>query len=286
MKTDATFLVVGLGLMGGSYAMGLQKQGYNVTAFDRDEASIQWALEKGIISSGTTNPAQAQTLVQQADIILLALYPKDILPWLENNLAFFKQDVLLTDLAGVKSCFVSKAQEIVGTKGEFIPSHPMAGREVSGVQNASDAIFNGANFIITPTSKNTPKGIEFVRQLALSLGFGRITQLTIEEHDTVIGYVSQLTHAIAVCLMNANGDPILPQVTGDSFRDLTRIADINGELWSELFLSNAPALVQEIDAFTTCLQTLKGHVETGNKDGLKEMFAVSSERRQRFNKTM
>ena len=286
MKTDATFLVVGLGLMGGSYAMGLQKQGYTVTAIDRDEDTIQWALAQGMINRGATTPEQAQALVKEADRILLALYPKDILPWIQQNLCFFKQGVLLTDLAGVKSCFVNEAQAIVGTKGEFIPSHPMAGREVSGVQNASDAIFKGANFIITPTSKNTPQGIEFAHNLATSLGFGKITQLSIEEHDTMIGYVSQLTHAIAVCLMNANGDPILPQVTGDSFRDLTRIADINGELWSELFLSNAPALVQEIDAFTNCLQALKGYVEQGDKDGLKEMFAISSERRRRFNKTM
>lgn len=284
MKADTRFLIVGLGLMGGSYAMGLSNQGYTVAAIDRDPEAIQWALEHQLISQGACQGEEAEELIREADCIVMALYPKDILPWLLQHRPVFKPGALFTDLAGVKTCFVSQAQAILAPSNEFIACHPMAGRETSGVQNASVKIFSGANFIITPTEANSEKAIAFARQLADTLGFAPPILLTPEQHDSMIGYVSQLTHAIAVCLMNANGNPLLPKVTGDSFRDLTRIADINAELWSELFLANAPALTKEIDEFTACLQQLKGYVAQGDKEGLKEMFAISSQRRRQFNK--
>lgn len=286
MNNTQAFLIVGLGLMGGSYAMGLSKNGYAVYAIDQNPASIEWATQHKLIAKGaaTSDTEACHTLIAQADYIVLALYPDDIYGWLKQNQAYFKPSALLTDLAGVKASFVPQVQQLLADKFEFIPSHPMAGREVSGVQNATDSMFFGANFLITPTNRNTPAGIAFATQLAQTLGFGRITTLTIEQHDQMIGYVSQLTHAIAVSLMNANTDPMLSAVTGDSFRDLTRIADINDELWSELFLQNAPALTAEIDQFTDCLQDLKEKVATGDKEGLRALFKQSSIRRRQFNK--
>lgn len=286
MKQGATFLIVGLGLMGGSYAMGLHKKGYRVTGITRSKSSMEWALEQRLVDDGTIDADKAgvQRLAAEADYVLLALYPDDILAWLQEYHAFLKPGAVLTDLAGVKSCFVPQAQEILGDKHEFIPCHPMAGREVSGVQNATDAILQGANYIITPTERNTPEGVLFARKLAVTLGFGHIIELSIEEHDSMIGYVSQLTHAIAVSLMNANDDPRLPEVTGDSFRDLTRIADINAELWSELFFSNAEALTQEIDQFTEALQELRRCVAVRDEENLKKLFRQSGVRRRAFAK--
>lgn len=283
MKQGDVFLIVGLGLMGGSYAMGLTKKGYSVLAVDSDPASIAWALERGIICEGG-GEEQADALLGRADYVLLALYPKDILPWLGAHKEALKPGAMLTDLCGVKSCFVDEAQALLAPEHEFIPSHPMAGREVSGVQNATDAMFVRANFLITPTPRNTPEGVAFAQELAEVLGFAHTTLLGVAEHDAMIGYVSQLTHAIAVSLMNANADPRLPAVTGDSFRDLTRIADINGELWSELFLANAPALTGEIDVFVETLENLKRKLAAGDKEGLKELFAQSAARRREFGK--
>ena len=266
--------------------MGLSRHGFRVLAADTNEASLQWALEQGIIAGY----AQAQdsdampTLLSQADYLVLALYPQDINSWLRQHKQYFKPGALITDLAGVKSCFVEEAQALLGEAHEFIPSHPMAGREVSGVRNANDAIFAGANFLITPTSRNTPAGISFAKELAKILGFARHTILSIQEHDAMIGYVSQLTHAIAVSLMNANADPRLPEVTGDSFRDLTRIANMNASLWSELFLANREALTLEIDQFSAALHELRKRLAAGDKAGLEELFCQSTQRRQDFDK--
>ena len=160
----------------------------------------------------------------------------------------------------------------------------MAGKEVSGVEHADDAMFAPANFIITPTEKNTPAGVAFARELAQALGFAHISQLTCEEHDKVIGYVSQLTHAIAVSLMNANSDPRLVDYTGDSFRDLTRIAKINEELWCQLFMSNRDLLTAEIEQFEAALTDLKEKLSAGDEEGLKELVRRSTERRKLFDR--
>lgn len=285
MKKNTQFLIVGLGLMGGSYADSLIRQSFIVTAIDSNFSSIEWATEHNLITDGacTDQTEKCKYLIRNADCIILALYPKDIVAWLSSHQSLFKKTAIMTDLAGVKSCFLPQAQALL-TENEFIACHPMAGREVSGVWHATSAIFKGANFIITPTKKNTPAGIEFAISLAQTLGFANIIQLSAQEHDVMIGYVSQLTHAIAVSLMLANDDPRLPLVTGDSFRDLTRIANMNDELWSELFLSNKQALSHEIDSFISSLQNLQQKLDTDDKDGLKTLFQQSTHRRKLFNK--
>ena len=121
---------------------------------------------------------------------------------------------------------------------EFIAAHPMAGREVSGVENSTDRMFQGANYIVTPTEKNTPEAIENCLELGRLLGFSNVTTLTPEEQDEMIGFLSQLTHCIAITLMTCNVKEHMEKFTGDSFRDLTRIARINDLMWSELFVDN------------------------------------------------
>ncbi len=281
MTKDKRFLIVGLGLMGGSYAMGLSNAGYIVDGLDENADSVQYALEHKLVQKAG-NSTQAQELLSCADYIVLSLYPGAILPWLRENRAFFKPGALITDLAGVKGCFVKEAQTLLAPWHEFIACHPMAGREVSGVQHANANMFHGANFLITPTEQNTQSGVEFAHQLAKTLSFGHITEISVTHHDEIIAYVSQLTHAIAVCLMNANDDPLLPEVTGDSFRDLTRIANMNAPLWSELFLANSPALLRQIDLFSHSLQTLRARLEEGDKQGLAELFETSTKRRLDF----
>ncbi len=281
MTKDKRFLVVGLGLMGGSYAMGLSKAGFAVDGLDEDHATLEYALANKIVQNAG-DAKQAPALLSKADYIVLSLYPTAILPWLQAHRAYFKPGALLTDLAGVKGCFVHEAQTLLAPWHEFIACHPMAGREVSGIQNAADTLFHGANFIITPTERNTKSGLEFAHELAGILHFGHITEISPEHHDEIVAYVSQLTHALAVCLMNANSDPQLPEVTGDSFRDLTRIANMNAPLWSELFLANAPALLRQIDRFSNSLQELRECLLQNDKSGLVSLFENSTRRRLDF----
>lgn len=284
MKNEAVFAIVGIGLMGGSYAMALSKKGYTVLGIDTNQESIDFALQKGLIAEGAnaTSQPDCEKLVNKADYIILALYPHENIPWLRQYKASLKPGAIITDLAGVKQCFVEEAQQLLAPQFEFIPSHPMTGREASGVQNATDALFAQANFLITPTRYNTQKGLQFAHWLANTLGFARVTELSVPHHDAAIGYVSQLTHAIAVSLMNANDDPLLPAVTGDSFRDLTRIADINAEMWSELFLENTDALSTEIDQFVASLQSLQTCLNQKDRQGLVKLFNQSSVRRRAF----
>lgn len=274
-------LIVGLGLIGGSYAKALKKQGFRVTAIDIDREALNYAMEQGIINYGMTESVE---LISSADVIILGLYPNAVVEWIQKNEKHIKPHTVITDVSGVKRNVVDKIQAILRPDLEFIGSHPMAGRELSGVKNSDDSLFKPANFIITPTEKNTKEGIQFAYDLAETLGFNRISELSIEKHDEMIGYLSQLTHAIAVSLMNANGNPHLVEYTGDSFRDLTRIAKINETLWSELFFLNRDKLVPEIDSFVNELLNLKEKLETNDEEGLKELFVKSTERRKLFDK--
>lgn len=282
MDKQKKILIVGLGLLGGSYAMGLSKKGWQVSAIDRDEFALAYAKEKGIIDEGASR--DFEPLVEKADRIVFALYPAAFVEWVRTYKHLFRPGLIFTDVSGVKQGVVEPIQAMLPEGVEFIASHPMAGREVSGVQNATDAMFAPANFIITPTDKNTPAGLAFARVLAETLGFAHICTLSPEAHDRMIGYVSQLTHAIAVSLMCASDNAHLAEYTGDSFRDLTRIARINETMWSELFLENREILAAEIDQFTATLQTLKTHLLDGDRAALEEMFITSTRRRAAFDK--
>ena len=263
---DKKILIVGLGLMGGSYARALTKAGYEVKCVTKDQSSIDYALKEGMISFGTTETDPV--LIGGSELVIFALSP----------------GTLVTDVTGVKSAVVDEVQAMLPEGVEFIAAHPMAGREVYGVENSTDAIFRGANYIVTPTEKNTPEAIETCKELGRVLGFSRISELTPDKHDEMIAFVSQLTHCIAVALMTSNTEPHLVDYTGDSFRDLTRIARINEDMWSELFLLNRKKLVAEIDAFTGELHRMRTYLADGNTDKMKEMMRISTERRALFDK--
>ena len=189
-------------------------------------------------------------------------------------------------MSGVKTGLVEPVQALCPDGVEFIASHPMAGRETSSVEHAAEVNFAPANFIITPTEKNTPAGIAWAKELAEVLGFKHICTLTVEEHDKMIGYVSQLCHAIAVSLMCANDNTSLCEYTGDSFRDLTRIARINDKMWAELFLWNKENLIAEIDQFDAALNTLRNALVSDDREKLEEMLRLSTQRRAAFDKKL
>ncbi len=278
---DSTVLIVGLGLIGGSYARGLKQHGYRVYAISRGQDTIDYALENGIIDAGSIQ--EDSELIAAADFVVFGLYPKVMCEWIARNGVWFKSGAILTDVSGVKCGIVERAQTLLERDDvEFIASHPMAGREVSGVENSDASLFLGANFLITPTEKNTDRGILFVREMAELLGFGRVTVLTPREHDKMIGFVSQLTHAVAVSLMNTSDNTHLKEYTGDSFRELTRIAKINGELWSELFFLNKENLVSEIDDFIAELERLKETIAKEDAVEIKRLFAQAAQRRSKF----
>ena len=268
--------------MGGSYARALKKEGFYVEAIDKNIDAVEYALDKDIIDVGST--VVTEEAVRRADIIVFALYPHVFLDWLDKYGDFIRKDTIITDVTGVKTVIVDKVQEKLGNKAEFIAAHPMAGREVGGVHNSDEAMFRGANYIVVPTEKNTEHAIEVCCELGELLGFRRISVLSPEEHDKMIAFLSQLTHAIAVALMCTNGDSKLCDYTGDSFRDLTRIANINDVMWSELFLLNKDALLEQTDAFIEQITKMRNMIAEGDSDGIRGMMRTSTERRKKFNK--
>lgn len=275
-------LIVGLGLIGGSYAEGLRKAGYEVGAVTRSQKTLDYALKKGIIDSGSIEVTEGY--VSRFDILVFALYPHVFLSWIERYQGFIKPGALLTDVTGVKRAVVYKVQEMLRPDLEFVGAHPMAGREVYGVENADCNIFRGANYIVTPTEANTEQAVRTCEELGRTLGFGCISRLTPEMHDEMIGFLSQLTHCIAVALMNSKESEHLAEFTGDSFRDLTRIARINEGMWSELFLLNRDELLSQMDLFAEKFGELRQAVAEGDIPKLQEMMRISTERRSRFDK--
>ena len=279
---DVKFLIVGLGLIGGSYAEALTDLGYEVGAITRQQKSIDYAKEKGIISSGQTEVTPEY--VSRFDVIVFALYPKVLLEWLEEYQGYIKDGAVLTDVTGVKTPVVYKIQDMLRPGIEFVGAHPMAGKEVYGVENADKTIFRNANYIVTPTDKNTPEGINCCRELGKILGFKTVTELSPEKHDEMIGFLSQLTHCIAVSLMTCKESRDLVDYTGDSFRDLTRIAKINENMWTELFLLNKDELLSQMDLFQEKFTELRTAIKEENAEKMKEIMRTSTTRRAYFDK--
>lgn len=282
LNKNMNILIVGLGLLGGSYARGLKAKGYKVNAINDKKEAIDFALKENIIDYGTTEIDQK--IIGNADLVIFALYPHIFTEWIENNQQFLKSGAIITDVTGVKGCIVSKIQNILRYDVEFIAAHPMAGRETCGVENSNTEMFEGANYIVVPTEKNTQNAIELCRNLGEELGFYQVSELSVEMHDEMIAFLSQLTHCIAVSLMCCNNTPDLEYYTGDSFRDLTRIAKINDEMWSELFLDNREALLYEMDTFRQTFDKLYDTVKTGDREKMREMMRLSTVRRKRFDK--
>jgi len=275
-------LIVGLGLLGGSYARALKRFGFHISAITLDQSSIDYAIGEGIIDEGSID--LDERMIGEADLVIFALYPHVFVDWIERNQGLLKSGALITDVTGVKSSIVYRIQDVLREDVEFIAAHPMAGREVSGVENSTADMFVGANYIVTPTSKNSPDAIQTCMELGRLLGFSNVATLTPEAHDEMIGFLSQLTHCIAITLMTCNDMEDLEKFTGDSFRDLTRIAKINDQMWSELFVANKGPLLDQMDNFIDKLNELRSMLESEDIEGMRRMMRHSTERRVAFDR--
>ncbi len=275
-------LIVGLGLLGGSYAKALKRFGFHISAITLEQSSIDYALKENMIDEGSTG--LDEKMIGEADLVIFALYPHVFVEWIEKNQSLLKSGALITDVTGVKRSIVYQIQDILRPDVEFVAAHPMAGREVSGVENSTDKMFIGANYIVTPTEKNTPEAVQTCIELGRLLGFSNVTTLSPEDHDEMIGFLSQLTHCIAITLMTCNDKEHMEKFTGDSFRDLTRIARINDLMWSELFVANKDVLLDQMNLFIDKFNALKTMLETEDIDGMRAMMRHSTARRALFDK--
>ena len=273
-------LIVGLGLMGGAYAYRLSNKGYTVYGSDINMDSIDYALEKKFIANGSVNP---EDFIKNSDLIVLAIYPTAILSFINRYHDLFHEGQVITDICGVKSSFIHEATKL-SKPAVYCSHHPMAGREKIGIEYSTECVFGGANYLITPTKETKEEAIELLKQIGTDLGFKRISVMDIEKHNRMIGFTSQLTHAIAVSLVNSDHDSDTKYYIGDSYRDLTRIAMINENLWSELFLENRKYLLEHIASFEFELDLLKMALYREDKEALCELFRSSTKIRKDMEK--
>lgn len=272
--------IVGLGLIGGSYAMGLTKANHEVYGLDTNIDTINFALNKGFIKYGTTSD---YSILSDMDLIILAIYPQSILKFLNENNKYFNSNQVITDVCGIKTSFVLEATNL-SSPAVYCSHHPMAGKEKIGIEYADNNIFCGANYLITPTTTTPDFAVDCLKGIGEDLKFDRISVISPERHDKMIGFTSQLTHAIAVSLVNSDQDEETKNFIGDSYRDLTRIAMINEKLWSELFLENKSELLTHIENFEAELNILKEALKNDDKPKLNELFKHSTIVRKKMEK--
>lgn len=284
-----TYGIIGLGVMGASFAARLKELGQPVVGFDTDPTVIEYALSHQMIDKGAVDkandPAAAadvRRLLGLCDVLIFCIYPTLLCQWIEQHQDALMPGTLLMEISGVKRAIMEPAREILREDIELLPIHPMCGRESKGIRYSTPRIFDQANFLIIPYPDSTPQAIVSASVLAKDLGCRNISILSAQEHDAMIAFLSQLTHVIAVSLMNTHENGHLVEYTGDSFRDLTRIARINEEMWSELFLLNKDLLLSEIEQFEASLNTFKTALQNDDSETMKKLFIQSTERREKF----
>jgi prephenate dehydrogenase len=273
-------LIVGLGLMGGAYALRLKDKGHTVYGVDINENSIKFAKDNNYIDEGSTNPMD---YIEKSDLIILCIYPQAILNFIKTYNDIFKEGQVVTDICGVKESFVEEVSNLINN-ASYCSHHPMAGKEKVGVEYSHLCRFDDANYLVTTLPNTNKQAIEVVENLGYDLGFKNISIISTKRHDSVVGFTSQLTHAIAVSLVNSDRDSDTKNFIGDSYRDLTRIAMINESLWSELFLENKDNLLKHIISFEIELNEIKKALLNNDKKRLEELFKSSTKIRKEMEK--
>jgi prephenate dehydrogenase len=271
-------VIIGLGNIGGSFAQGIQQCGdeHNVYAIDVDEEALRLAEKQQLIKKGYTDP---KDIIPEADFIIFAVYPRVIVDIIDQYYALFRKNSIITDVTGVKRQIIAEIEDKLPPEVDFVFGHPMAGRENRGLKYASSEVFKGANYLVTPTERNKKENIEFLKNFVKKIGFRNISEISPDFHDDVIGFTSQLAHVIAVSLINSDDvSRNTKKYTGDSYRDLTRITNINEKLWPELFIMNKDYLQKHINEFTIQLEKLSMAIRDEDIATMQEMMRESRKR--------
>lgn len=270
--------VVGLGVIGGSFVKALKGQEHQVYGIDIDQTALDKAKAEGDIIEGFQD---GREIIPKSDLTIICLYPSLVLEFIKNNQ--FKKGSIISDAVGIKSYFLQEAMDIIDPEIEFVSGHPMAGREKRGFEYASKEVFNNANYILIEHPNNKKESIRFMEEFVGDLGFKSVKIMSPQAHDEIISFTSQLPHALAVSLINSDSEKYeTGKYIGDSYRDLTRIANINEDLWSELFLRNSEYLLNSIESFEYQLDLIKQALVEQDEELLRKLFIKSSKRREKL----
>lgn len=266
--------VVGLGLIGGSLCKTIKKHTHeSVFGMDINKASVKAAIAQEAIDGELTTEG-----LGSCDLVIIGLHPQPTIDFIRSNADNFKKGGIVIDTCGVKGAIVSAAEEIFKDKDvNFLGVHPMAGREFSGFDYAVDNLFDKASFIMTPTENTKKEVIDFTADFAKKIGFAKVVITDTAEHDSVIAFTSQLAHVVSNAYVKSPS--ILKQsgFSAGSFKDLTRVAKLNENMWTELFLMNREPLLFEINNIIQKLTQYQKAIEDNDSETLKELLKEGRE---------
>ena len=273
-------LVVGLGLIGASLSMALQGfEGYEVVGAVRSQSTCAKAVARHAADRVTFDPAAE---LPGADVVILCQDPAGIIGFLQDNRERFKPGCLVWDVCGVKTA-VMEAARCLPDGVDFIGCHPMAGKEVSGIDNAEAGLFRNTHFIVTPGPRATQEHLDLLRRMAEHCRFGDVIETTPERHDEMIAYTSQMMHVIAVSVCDNEELFSCRGFEGGSFRDCTRVAALDPAMWTQLFTLNAPALSKMVAQLEQRIHQYRLAIEAGDREALSAMLAHASGRKKQIN---
>lgn len=275
--TVTTAAVVGLGLMGGSYAKRLTELGCRVIGINRTKAAEDEALADGAIAAAGT------AHLGEAELVVFATPEGVTEEFVRTHGKEFRRGAVLTDAAGVKDGGAARIEALLRPDVDFVSAHPMAGREGAGYGQSSAAIFRGCNYILVPSKRNRPASLALVRRMAEALGAAHIKEVTAEAHDEILAYTSGLPHAAAAAVMASDSwREDARYFAAGGFRDVTRIADINAALWTGLFLENRDNMLRELDRYAAALARFRRALDERDAEGLRDFLALAGERKRRL----
>lgn len=268
--------ICGLGLIGGSVAKAVKAHTFHtVIGFDRDDAVCRAAIAEGAIDrAGSVGDLAA------CDLVLVALYPDAAAAFVSENLAKFKPGAILVDTCGIKSAVAAKiAAAIKGSSIRYIGGHPMAGTERSGYENAFGDLFAGASMILCPDYCDDEKALKTVSDFFLEIGFGRITVSNCAHHDEVIAFTSQLAHVVSSAYIHGRLSTAYNGFSAGSFADMTRVARLSADMWTELFFENGENLSAAIGELIENLEKYKTALDSGDRAAMHALLAEGNARK-------
>ena len=254
--------VAGLGIIGGSLCLALKRAGYSVAGWNRSQNPINYALENDIIDESATD-------FKKYDAVFVALPPKAAVKFLNEN--EFKDGAVVADICGVKG-YLEKEIYKKPRNFRYLGTHPMAGKEVSGVENACADLFDGASIIIVNNQYSDIYAVQLITELAAEMGFKKIIECSSDEHDRKIAYTSQLAHVVSNAYVKNEEIKGCLGFTGGSFQDMTRIAGVDENVWTELYLLNKKNLSLQIASLISSLEDIKSALDDGDEEELKRVL--------------
>lgn len=256
--------VVGLGLIGGSFAKAYKKEGHEVMAFDTDKKTLDFAMLSGAVDAPLTDEN-----IPSCDLILVCTYPEAAIDFMNQKGPFFGKRPVVIDACGTKEVVVKAGMELAEKYGfTYVGGHPMAGTQFSGFKYAKENLYKGAPMVIVPPVYDDPVFLDNIKKLLAPAGFGKITVTTAQEHDKVIAFTSQLAHVVSNAYVKSPSSRLHSGLSAGSYKDLTRVAWLNPGMWTQLFMENSDNLIFEIDTLMANLKEYRDAIANNDKDTL------------------